>query len=66
MSLSTALIEDKGDGIRSYDSVWMLLTHKQDFLELPAIAARISQRPPIPTSLRTWTDDFSNLWQVLR
>jgi hypothetical protein len=65
-NLGAALIEDKGDGIQSYDSVWMLLTRDLDFLQLPAIAARTAQRPPIPARLRVWTDDFSNLLQILR
>ncbi|UCC88880.1 MAG: hypothetical protein JSV81_06135, partial [Anaerolineales bacterium] len=65
-NLGTALIEHRGDGIQSYDSVWMLLTREQDFLNLPAIADRSAQRPPIPTSLSMWTDDFSNLLQILK
>jgi hypothetical protein len=64
--LGAARIEDKGDGIQSYDSVWMLLTRDRDFLKLPAIAARTAPRPPIPARLRVWTDDFSNLLQILR
>jgi MFS family permease len=66
LNLGTALIEDRGDAIQSYDSVWMLLTRQREFLELPAIAARSVQRPPIPASLPVWTDDFSNLLQILR
>ena len=66
LSLGTALIEDRGDGVQSYDSVWMLLTREPSFLGLPAIAARSAQRPSIPANLRVWTDDFSNLLQILR
>jgi len=65
-NLGTVLIEDRGDGVQSYDSVWMLLTRERGFLELPAIADRSAQRPPIPTSLPIWTDDFSNLLQLLK
>lgn len=65
-NLGTALIEDRGDAIQSYDSIWMLLTRERDFLNLPAIAARSAQRPSIPTSLPVWTDDFSNLLQILK
>ncbi|MCG2770421.1 MAG: hypothetical protein L6435_18890, partial [Anaerolineae bacterium] len=64
--LGTAFIEDRGDGIQSYDSVWMLLTRQQDFLELPAIADHSAQRPPIPANLPLWTDDFSNLLRLLK
>jgi len=65
-NLGTALIEDKGNGVQSYDSIWMLLTRNRDFLKLPAIADRSSQRLSIPASLPTWTDDFSNLLQILK
>jgi hypothetical protein len=64
--LAAALIEDRGDAIQSYDSVWMLLTRQRDLLELPAIAARSAQRPPMPASLPVWTDDFTNLLQILK
>lgn len=66
LGLGAALIEDIGDDIHSYDSIWMLLTRNQDFLKLPAIASRTAQRPRIPTSLPVWTDDFSNLLQILK
>ncbi len=66
LNSGVALIEDKGDGIRSYDSIWMLLTYNHDFLQLPAIASRAAQRPSIPSHWRLWTDDFSNLLQVLK
>jgi hypothetical protein len=66
LNVGAAVIEDVGDGVQSYDSIWMLLTRNRDFLELPAIAARSAQRPPIPAGLPVWTDDFSNLLQILR
>jgi hypothetical protein len=64
--LGTALIENSGDAIQSYDSVWMLLTRDRDFLNLPAITAVSQPRPAIPAGLRVWTDDYSNLVQVLK
>jgi hypothetical protein len=64
--LGAALIQDRGDGIQSYDSAWMLLTRNRDFLTLPAIAGRTGQRPQLPANLRVWTDDFSNLLRILR
>jgi hypothetical protein len=64
--LGAAKIEDKGDGIQSFDSVWMLLTRNRSFLEQPAIASRTAPRPPIPAGVRVWTDDFSNLLRILR
>jgi MFS family permease len=64
--LSTALIQDRGDAIQSYDSIWMLLARDPGFFSLPAIANRSSPRPPVPPSIRVWTDDFSNLLRILR
>jgi hypothetical protein len=65
-NLGATLIEDRGDGLQSYDSVWMLLAREREFLELPAIAERSAPRPSIPASLSVWTDDFSNLLQILK
>ncbi len=64
--LGTALIENTGDGVQSYNSVWMLLTRDRDFLNLPAITAVSKPRTAIPSGLRVWTDDFSNLVQILK
>ncbi|MDI7276815.1 MAG: fused MFS/spermidine synthase, partial [Anaerolineae bacterium] len=66
VGLSAALVEDRGDGVQSYDSAWMLLARDPGFLQLPAIAARSAPRPALPAGLRLWTDDYSNLLQVLR
>ena len=66
LNLKAALIEDSGDVIQSYDSVWMLLSRQPEILDLPAIAARRSERPAIPANLPAWTDDFSNLLQILK
>lgn len=64
--LSTALIQARGDGLQSYDSVWLLLSYNKVFLQLPVIINSSSPRPPSDTTLRLWTDDFSNLFQILK
>jgi hypothetical protein len=64
--LNAALIEGKGDGIQSYDSVWMLLTSDPVFLQLPFVANRTVDSPPVEEDFRLWTDDFSNLFQILK
>ena len=63
--LDAVLIEDVGDSVQSFDSAWMLLTRNRDFLNRPAIASRGSPRPPL-TSVPVWTDDYSNLLQILK
>jgi hypothetical protein len=64
--LGAAKIEDAGDGLQSYDSVWMLLTRDQSFLSNPNLAARTSPRPAIPAGLPVWTDNYSNLLALLK
>jgi len=64
--LNTALIQAQGDGLQSYDSVWMLLTYNEDFLDTPIIASSSTPRLDSDTNLRLWTDDFSNLFQILK
>jgi len=64
--LTSMLIENRGDGLQSYDSVWVLLAREPGSLLLPEIMIRQSQPPVIPDNFRVWTDNFSNLWQVLK
>ena len=66
LDLQAVMIEDRGDGLQSYDSIWMLLARDRSLLDVPAIAARVTPPPAIPARLRLWTDDYSNLLQVLR
>jgi len=66
LDLQTVLIEDRGDGTQSYDSIWLLLAQNADTLQIPGVAARQALRPVLPASLRLWTDEYSNLLQVLR
>lgn len=61
-SLNTMRIEDRGDGVQSYDSIWMLLSRER--IQTPEIASRTAPRPPVPANLSAWTDDFSNLLQI--
>ncbi len=64
--LQAVKIEDRGDAMRSYDSIWMLLARDRRLLDDPALAAREAAAPAIPAGLRLWTDDYSNLLQILR
>ena len=63
--LKAAYIADRAQDNGGFDSDWVLLSADQAFLELPVIKAATSpipQRPGAPL----WTDDFSNLLQVLK
>ncbi len=64
--LSTALIESGTDEREvTLDAEWMLLTRDPRFVRLPAIAAAASPRDP-PSAIPLWTDDFHNLFQILK
>ena len=42
------------------------LSREPDFLQLPAIASRSTPRPASQAAARLWTDDYSNLLQIIR
>jgi hypothetical protein len=44
----------------------MLLARDRNLLGLPALTSRAAASAEVPASLRLWTDDYSNLLQVLR
>lgn len=46
-------------------SLWVLLTREAAFLDQPAIAAQAQSWDGVP-SVRLWTDDYSNLVQMLK
>jgi len=64
--LEGALIESRGNGENSLDATWMLLTRNKAFLQQPGLAGHASQRAPGTPGLQLWTDDYSNLFQILR
>ena len=59
------IVQDAPTGPMSSASTWVLLTRNQALLNAPEIAAikRDMQKKP---GVRIWTDDFGNLFQVLR
>ncbi len=67
LQLGTALIETPADGDRVFLSSWVLLTRNREFLGQAAIADHcISRKPSDTAGFRMWTDDYSNLFQILR
>jgi hypothetical protein len=55
--------EDASMMISSSD--WVLVTRNQEFLNKPETFAG-SQTIEVPARLRLWTDDYNNLYQILR
>jgi hypothetical protein len=64
--LSYAFLHTDGDNIYSNYSDWVLLSYDQAFLD--SILTPLEKQASIPrsSSSSVWTDDYSNLFQVLR
>ncbi|MSQ62759.1 MAG: hypothetical protein EXR33_02795 [Betaproteobacteria bacterium] len=63
------LVSDKGkDGEDDHTTTdWVLVSRDRKALEAaPEIQAASPEMPEVQTSWRTWTDDYSNLLQILR
>ena len=63
--LEGTLIVSRGDRKISLDAAWIILTRNKAILEDPGIKAE--SRPEMETckTIRLWTDDYSNLLDVL-
>jgi SAM-dependent methyltransferase len=60
------LISNNDDTRKLIDaSDWMLLTRNQDFL-LKLDETTLQDSVEVPPNLRVWTDDYNNLFQILR
>jgi len=49
-----------------FPSEWLLLTRNKDILEIPEIKMRAQDYAGYSTSIPLWTDNYSNLFQILR
>jgi hypothetical protein len=66
LGLRYLLIHTHGDGMVSGESYWVLLSQDGEFLDsLSPSKPEVSKVAGIPV-VRLWTDDYSNLLQVLR
>jgi spermidine synthase len=64
--LKMVVIPTEGDGRLVFPSNWVLLTRDPALLETPAIAQRAISLDGYTTKVPLWTDDFSNLFQILK
>ncbi len=53
-------------GRDSFPSEWILLTRNSVLLEIPAIKSHATSFDGYSTSIKLWTDDYSNLFQILK
>ena len=63
--LHTALIADDAEESDLASTDWVLVTRDRAFVERPVIARFASKIEEIP-ELGVWTDDFNNLFQILK
>jgi hypothetical protein len=63
--LASALIHDDPDGPGLRRTDWMLVARNPAVLEKEGIRQAVSAVRPIP-GLAAWTDDFNNLFQILK
>ncbi len=65
VGLQTALISDDAEDSDLARTDWVLVTRNQALLEHPEIAKHVTEIQAI-SGLRVWTDDFNNLFQILK
>jgi spermidine synthase len=53
-------------GDNGFPSEWILLTRNPALLEIPAIKSHSISFEGYTTSIKLWTDDYSNLFQILK
>lgn len=64
--LSMARVNYEGDSNGGYASHWILLSRDPAMLNNPAIRARAVDLNGYSANIRLWTDDYSNLFQILK
>jgi hypothetical protein len=64
--LSMVRVEYEGDDNGGYASHWILLARDPALLDIPAIQDREVDLSEYSTNHKLWTDDYSNLFQILK
>jgi hypothetical protein len=64
--LSIARVNYPGNSNGGYASHWILLSRDPSLLEIPAIRNRSVDLNGYSTNIKLWTDDYSNLFQILK
>ncbi|HTU43872.1 MAG TPA: fused MFS/spermidine synthase [Bryobacteraceae bacterium] len=56
---------DSDDPTEVYASTYVLVSNRPSFFDQPFFSGLLTRIDP-PPGLRAWTDDYSNLWQILK
>lgn len=54
------------DSPGAFPSIWVLLTRNSELLKSTALTDRMDRMEDFSSSIRLWTDDYSNLIQILK
>jgi hypothetical protein len=65
LGLYTALIVDDAEETSYSKTDWVIVTRDKAQIESEAIASKATEIDAIPR-MRMWTDDFNNLFQILK
>ena len=60
-----AIENEQDDPNYIFESDWVLLTRSEAFASLPVIRNN-EKLKKLDTKLRLWTDDYSNLFQIIK
>jgi hypothetical protein len=66
LNLSMVVIDNRINSKTEFSSRWILLSKDPSILQNPAILERAQSLDGYETSIRLWTDDYSNLFQILK
>lgn len=65
-NLNMVLVDYPGDNSGGYPTEWLLLARDPALLQIPAIQAHAEDLSNYSTDIQLWTDDYSNLFQILK
>ena len=65
-NLGRIVIDDPGNGVENFTSLWVLLARDPSLLEKPAMQSHARPMEGYFSPVRLWTDDYSNLFQILK
>jgi hypothetical protein len=64
--LSRIVIDDPGKGVENLPSVWVLLARDPSSLYTAVLLSRACPMAGYVSPIQLWTDDYSNLFQILK
>jgi hypothetical protein len=64
--LDRIVISNPAQGVDTFPSLWMLLAPDPTQLETPGLLSHASPMDGYISPVRLWTDDYSNLFQILK